>query len=526
MNVPFRQGIVRCRDTGLFTAGPQYVSFNVLDTPAIITVAHGSVDYLIVEQRSVVNAWGPITPGAEQWLYWDINTLTATRTFGITLLRPIVSTIPPTSPQNDQHWFDPSTATTKVWNAKVNRWVEVIRVFACELHEGKVPMSVSANSPLFTGTQVGLTQPATAGTILFDAASGKPLRTVDNKFLTGETRLQATTGATSSIRTEAMIIEAEAQSNMPAYTVVKFVDFGKIDVADYYTPSLSQQYGIIETDANVGDIVVVTMTGVVTNPLWNWTSVNTLLYVDEHGQLTPASIGNSRPVGIVIDHNKIMSYAGGSGGGGSVGSSSTVATTESLGAVKLSVPAAEIGSPVVVGDNDPRVVNALSTTGGSMTGPLTLVSDPLAPLEAATKRYVDNRVSSGGNVHVKTNVGNRSLHIGMPVYSTGVGQVSHAYADSADAASILGLTSSLEIVTGASGNIQTSGLLTATTGQWDEVTGQTGGLTEGALYFLDVAPDGRLTPVPPSVPGQYVVSVGLAVSSTQMFINTQPSILL
>lgn len=573
MRVPFRQGIVRCLDSGFLTVGPSYVTLNVLDTPTVITLAHGSVDYLFVEQRSAVNAWGPITPGVDQWLYWDLNVQTAQRTFGITMLRPVHQNTPPLNPGNDQHWFDTSTGTMKVWNSIANRWVERVRVFACELNDGAVPLSMSANSPDFKGTQVGINQPCLAGTILFDVATNKPLRTSDNKFLTGETKLQAITGATSNLKTEAILLEAEAQENMPAYTVVEFIALGKIQAANQFTTDTHKQFGIIEEAATIGDIVIVTTTGVISNPYWDWADVNMLLYVNNHGQLVPSPIGNGKPVGIVIDTNKILLFA--VAGGGSSGTTDVgPATTTVLGAVKMSVAPVDPASPVAVGDNDPRITTALSRSGGTMTGNLTLANDPLnalhaatkqyvdaglsgkadvthnhdgayvnvagdsmtgslllasdptQPLEAATKQYVDATAASAGTTHTKTNNGPLPLYIGMPVHSSGIGAVARADANSGNTSDLMGLTADLEIQPGQSGRIQTSGILTATTGQWDAITEQVGGLIEGATYYLHVAPSGRLTTVPPSTTGQYVVIVGVAVSPTQMFINTQASILL
>ena len=564
MNVPFRQGIVRCLDAGFLTVGSSYVTLNVLDTPTVVAIAHGSVDYLHVEQRSAVNAWGPITPNIDQWLYWDLNTITAERTFGITLRRPAFGSVAPTTPQNDQHWFDTTTQTMKVWNATAHRWVERIRVFACELNDGAVPLSMSANSPSFKGTQIGNHQHTLAGAILRDASTGKPLRTHDNKFLSGETKLQAITGATSGVRAEALLVEAEAQDNMPAYTIVRFSGFSKIEAANQFTANTSEQFGIIEADASIGDIVTVTTTGVVSNPVWEWTSVNTQLYVDSYGQLTPTPVGNATSVAIVIDVNKILLFASNRPIGGDV--NVDPATTTALGTVKISVPPVSANSPIAVGDNDPRVVNALSKTGGVMSGPLTLSglptspdhaatkayvdaatpdlssrvakagdvmtgplvlpADPTQPLQAATKQYVDSAAATSGTTHTKTNNGTLPLYIGTPVQSTGIGTVARADANSASTSDIVGLTLDLEIGLGQSGRIQTSGIIQATAGQWDAITEQVGGLTEGAAYYLNVAPSGRLTTVPPSTTGQYVVTVGIALSSTLMFINTQASILL
>ena len=524
MRVPFRQGIVRCLDAGFLTVNSNYVSLNVLDTPTVIAIAHGSTDYLFVEQRSAPNAWGPITPGVDQWLYWDLNTTTAARTFGITTLRPVIQHNAPTAPINDQHWFDTSSGTMKVWNGTAHRWVEKIRVFACELNDGGSPLSMSDKSPDFKGTQIGVNQPCLAGVILTDVATGKPLRTADNKFLTGETRLRAVTGATSSLRTEAIICEAEAQENMAAYTIVRFIDFGKIVASNQFTVNAEQQFGVIENAANIGDIVTVTTTGVISNPNWEWSAVNSLLYSDEHGQMTTVPLGNSAPIGIVIDVNKILLFAANRASSGD-GTSAPASSTTS-GTVKLSVPAVDPNNPIAVGDNDPRIINALSKTGGIMTGPLTLYEAPIDANHAATKSYVDASLASSGSVVTKVNTDTTVLQFGTPVHSSMVGGVAKASANTASTADLVGLIVDTEVGTGTPGQVQTAGIMTGTTGQWDAVTEQAGGLIEGAIYYLNVAPAGRITTTAPTTPGQYLVIIGVALSPTQMFINTQASILL
>lgn len=70
---------------------------------------------------------------------------------------------------------------------------------------------------------------------------------------------------------------------------------------------------------------------------------------------------------------------------------------------------------------------------------------------------------------------------------------------------------------GASLTVQTEGRFQATTDEWDEVTGEQGGLTVAALYYLTRF--GRLTKVRPDsgVPTQ----VGFALSTTKMNLRIQ-----
>ena len=63
------------------------------------------------------------------------------------------------------------------------------------------------------------------------------------------------------------------------------------------------------------------------------------------------------------------------------------------------------------------------------------------------------------------------------------------------------------------------------TATWDAITGQSGGLTPGATYYL--APvAGMLTTTPPSSPGQSVCVVGRALSATEFLVFPQAPIYL
>jgi hypothetical protein len=67
---------------------------------------------------------------------------------------------------------------------------------------------------------------------------------------------------------------------------------------------------------------------------------------------------------------------------------------------------------------------------------------------------------------------------------------------------------------------------TATTAQWDAVTGGTGGLIPGSMYFLDPTTVGMLTTTAPTASGQVVVDVGRASSTTDLEISLNLSVLL
>ena len=122
------------------------------------------------------------------------------------------------------------------------------------------------------------------------------------------------------------------------------------------------------------------------------------------------------------------------------------------------------------------------------------------------------------------NVG--AVVIGAPVYSVSAGSIDKAQADAIGTSEVVGLMVDTTTANGASGVIQTDGVLTATTGQWDAITAETGGLVANTIYWLDPDTAGLLTITPTSTVTELVVRVGTGLSTTQMEISIQPPILL
>lgn len=113
--------------------------------------------------------------------------------------------------------------------------------------------------------------------------------------------------------------------------------------------------------------------------------------------------------------------------------------------------------------------------------------------------------------------------IGNVVYTDGAGSVDLAKADAQGTIRVSGLATGT-VLAAASGDVAVDGVLTASTGEWDAITGDTGGLTPGADYFLDAATAGLLTLTAPTTPGEFVVRVGHALSATEFEIEIQQPI--
>lgn len=106
-----------------------------------------------------------------------------------------------------------------------------------------------------------------------------------------------------------------------------------------------------------------------------------------------------------------------------------------------------------------------------------------------------------------------AIVIGRVVYCSGVDTMRLANANAAGTKDVIGIVTSTSISSGASGSFACEGIITATTTQWDVVTGQSGGLTTGAKYYLSNTTAGAMTTTAPS--SGYVCLVGIALSTTK-----------
>lgn len=124
-----------------------------------------------------------------------------------------------------------------------------------------------------------------------------------------------------------------------------------------------------------------------------------------------------------------------------------------------------------------------------------------------------------------TNANAGTMLPGSPVYSSATGAMNLAKADNATTAECIGLVPAA-VLTAAQGLAQEIDSITLTTAQWDAITGGSGGLTPGTRYVLSAATAGRLVALAsaPSSAGQFVVSIGTALTATTMRLRVQPPI--
>lgn len=114
------------------------------------------------------------------------------------------------------------------------------------------------------------------------------------------------------------------------------------------------------------------------------------------------------------------------------------------------------------------------------------------------------------------------------LYADSAGSVDLAQANSAGTSKPFGLAFE-GVAAAGTGYVQTAEVLTATTGEWDAVTGESGGLTANSKYYLSDATAGMLLQddnLSGLTTGDYVVEIGTGLSTTEMAINIQKRILL
>ncbi len=368
MIIQFRQGIASYPTSSgqqvFLTRVGSYVNLQTANGKTDVAFAHGASDYLYTESIDTNNAWGPLASLTEYWLYWDINKLTAIRTFGFTTLAPTFGISQPVGIEG-LHWFN--TITNKMYVFNTGRWVEVIRVFAAKVNTNNTFSSLGnlPGSP-YAGSQVSVNTPNTAvGHIIADTA-GNPIRRSNGTFFTVEDHFFVNGSPINTQRLESSIVNAAALESIAQFQVVKFSQFGEVSLATYND---IQNTIIAMSFENLGinDIGDFCVQGVVNNPSWNFQNVGVDLWVTGSGILTevdphvldPIAYPYKKvPIARVLSPTSIY-FDQGMGGIGPTGLSGVLATNVVYGISKLSVAAVNAVQPIVVGDNDPRLQKTL-----------------------------------------------------------------------------------------------------------------------------------------------------------------------
>ncbi|WP_407308416.1 hypothetical protein [Acinetobacter sp.] len=307
MHFTFRQGIARYQTD--ISATPSFlqkssqsgdfIDLVVSPDPTIVVFAHKGSTYVLEESRTVSRAWGPFSGNSTCYLYWDISLLDATVTRGFTTLPQIVSSIPPSNPATDQHWFDTNAHQMKVWNN--GKWSDKIRVFAAKYSS----QAIIQGFPI--GTQAGENGSFEGGSILRDSF-GKPLRQSDGTFLTTVSSISVVNTPTQPIKLAAEILIGMAEENIPKFSLVQ-TKSKALSLAKSIDHN-SRVIGIVTEDLYRNEVGNVQTFGIVRNDQWNWATKNfgKPIFCGPTGEisLSAPTVGVSQVVGYIYDVNSIF----------------------------------------------------------------------------------------------------------------------------------------------------------------------------------------------------------------------------
>lgn len=303
MFIPFRQGVVSCPVAGQTQQFLSITQYGItLDTSLgdlVVTFAYKQANYLHVEHKTTLNAWLKPAQITTYWLYIELDMRTGARTFGTTNVAPSVSTSEPQGPLTNQIWYDPTSKITKTF--KGTSWVDCLRVVVAKVESNTIKAWNGSNS--YTGSQINDNTSSEVGSILFDDTN-RPLRKNDT-FITTTDFIYSSTTNVSSIRVENLNFRSEADTNMAAFTVVQFSDFGKIIPAGS-VGVFDNVVGIIEKSVTTGQLINVTPQGIITNPAWDWSKASQPLWYDQSGLLTETPRPGINPVAFVVEKTKVL----------------------------------------------------------------------------------------------------------------------------------------------------------------------------------------------------------------------------
>ena len=300
MKINFRQGLISYQQSGaqavFLLAGTvaNTITLSVAPQPTIATIAHGSTDYLLKFDQTVLNAW-QLSSGVDNWLFIDQNLITGALSYDVTTHEPITSSVEPIGAPTGQLWFDLTETVMKTFNG--SKWIDTPRLVVGKIVGG----STNQIQSYPTGSSVGLFVSGSPGFLMLDSQL-RPLRTSSGELLTSDTpvRIKTTVG-TSGVLSEPVnsFIPIRANEPIPAMSLVYFSGSDAVSLASS-NPALvifKTPVGIVEHALAMNEVGTITQQGEITYDQWDWTEaqIGKPLFCGFNGQLTTV-----RPLGVQV----------------------------------------------------------------------------------------------------------------------------------------------------------------------------------------------------------------------------------
>lgn len=166
------------------------------------------------------------------------------------------------------------------------------------------------------------------------------------------------------------------------------------------------------------------------------------------------------------------------------------------------------GRSVVAAANAQGVLTAIGVTA------LVAELNYMGGVTSAVQTQLDSKAT--GDYSITSSAGSSTTK-GAAVYIHTDGTFKKAQANSTTTADAFGLAVTT-IANSAAGMIRRFGPMTMLTTDWDAITGDSGGLTAGSKYWVSDATAGNLTKTNPAATGKQEKLMGLALSTTTLFI--------
>jgi surface protein len=305
MLINYRQGIIgKAKLPSMLYVRGSSVNVRATETPTILAFAHGKRDYIHVIDSDKNDAW--IVPDGTDtaWLYWEIDIITGELVYGITTIDPMgYGDTLPTNPEIGTQFFDRTDNKVKLWDG--SQWVERVRLIAAKYESGKL-------NEQGRYSQVNLRGKRKVGKIVFDE-NGDPRFNYGNdtprtKYFSTELNVLDTRVDKHRTALDKLQLNALAGEDIPKGRCIIMGNDGFTYIGT--RNHVKAVIGITDKTYTVGEKVnLVTHGFVIDNDIWNWEQPeNTILFVDDTGQLTPTLVNDisSQVIGIVVSPDTIL----------------------------------------------------------------------------------------------------------------------------------------------------------------------------------------------------------------------------